>query len=174
MFGCNNPQTAVNPSGPQKQINEKQLKFMKGKCEGKESCTAEACDSWWNTNLNCPSHEPAIMWLHYHCNGVPGRVVTNIRIWIQIFFPKIPKIIDPMKSIQSQSQNLTIFPCHILIIILQSYNLIIIVIIMVFIFPARCIIKYKGHLWQHLNNHNKCKIKNNSCQFLISTIARFI
>ena len=91
----------------------------------KESCTAEACDSWWNTNLNCPSHEPAIMWLHYHCNGVPGRVVTNIRIWIQIFFPKIPKIIDPMKSIQSQSQNLTIFPCHILIIILQSYILII-------------------------------------------------
>ena len=38
---------------------------------------------------------------------------------------KIPKIIDPIKSIQSQSQNLTIFPCHILIIILQSYNLII-------------------------------------------------
>ena len=125
MFGCDNVQTAVNPSGPQKQINENQLKFMKGKCEGKESCTAEACDSWWNTNLNCPSHEPAVMWLHYHCNGVPGRVVTNIRIWIQIFFPKIPKIIDPMKSIQSQSQNLTIFPCHILIIILQSYILII-------------------------------------------------
>ena len=72
MFGCNNPQTAVNPSGPQQQINENQLKFMKGKCEGKESCTAEACNSWWNTNLNCPSHEPAIMWLHYHCNGVPG------------------------------------------------------------------------------------------------------
>ena len=87
MFGCNNPQTAVNPSGPQQQINEKQLKFMKGKCEGKESCTAEACDSWWNTNLNCPSHEPAVMWLHYHCNGVPGRVVKNIWIWIQI--PKI-------------------------------------------------------------------------------------
>ena len=79
MFGCNNPQTAVNPSGPQKQINEKQLKFMKGKCEGKESCTAEACDSWWNTNLNCPSHEPAVMWLHYHCNGVPGggKLDTN-------------------------------------------------------------------------------------------------
>ena len=36
---------------------------------------------------------------------------------------KIPKIIDPMKSIQSQSQNLTIFPYHILKIILQSYNL---------------------------------------------------
>ena len=38
----------------------------------KESCTAEACDSWWNTNVNCPSHEPAIMLLHYLCNGVPG------------------------------------------------------------------------------------------------------
>ena len=72
MFGCNNPQTAVNPSGPQKQINEKQLKLMKEKCEGRESCTAEACNSWWNTNINCPSHEPAVMWLHYHCNGVPG------------------------------------------------------------------------------------------------------
>ena len=48
-----------------------------------------ACNSWWNTNLNCPSHEPAVMWLHYHCNGVPGRVVTNIRIRIHIFFPKI-------------------------------------------------------------------------------------
>ena len=72
MFGCDNVQTAVNPSGPQKQINENQLKLMKEKCEGKESCTAEACNSWWNTNINCPSHEPAVMWLHYHCNGVPG------------------------------------------------------------------------------------------------------
>ena len=72
MFGCNNDQTRKHPSPTQKQINENQLVFMKEKCEGKEFCSARACDSWWGTNLHCPAHEPAFMWLQWRCNGIPG------------------------------------------------------------------------------------------------------
>ena len=78
MFGCNNDQTRKHPSPTQKQINENQLVFMKEKCEGKEFCSARACDSWWGTNINCPFDDQAIfgnkpvMWLQFHCNGIPG------------------------------------------------------------------------------------------------------
>ena len=48
----------------------------------------------------------------------PFKSIQDVVLW-QL---KIPKIIDPMKSIQSQSQNLTIFPCHILTIS-QSHNI---------------------------------------------------
>ena len=78
MFGCNNPQTVTNPSDAQKKINEDQLKFMKEKCEGKESCTAHATNSWWSTNHQCPGHEKAYMWLHWHCNGVGAK--TNCAV----------------------------------------------------------------------------------------------
>ena len=77
MFGCNNPQTVTNPSDAQKKINEDQLKFMKEKCEGKESCTAHATNSWWSTNHQCPGHEKAYMWLHWHCNGVGAKTKVN-------------------------------------------------------------------------------------------------
>ena len=65
IFGCNNDQTIERP-------NAAQLEFIKEKCEGKEVCTAEACDSWWNTDLRCPSREQPIMKLSWHCHGVPG------------------------------------------------------------------------------------------------------
>ena len=78
MFGCNNPQTVLSPSDAQKKINEDQLKFMKEKCEGKESCTAHATNSWWSTNHQCPGHEKAYMWLHWHCNGVGAK--TNCAV----------------------------------------------------------------------------------------------
>ena len=78
MFGCNNPQTVLHPSDAQKKINEDQLKFMKEKCEGKESCTAHATNSWWSTNHQCPGHEKAFMWLHWHCNGVGAK--TNCAV----------------------------------------------------------------------------------------------
>ena len=79
MFGCNNKQTVLHPNKEQKQINENQLKLMKDKCEGKEFCSALACESWWNTKLKCSSAEPAMMWLHWHCHGIPGEgtVVTK-------------------------------------------------------------------------------------------------
>ena len=77
MFGCNNPQTVLQPSDAQKKINEDQLKFMKEKCEGKESCTAHATNSWWSTNHQCPGHEKAYMWLHWHCNGVGAKTKVN-------------------------------------------------------------------------------------------------
>ena len=81
MFGCNNPQTVTNPSDAQKKINEDQLKFMKEKCEGKESCTAHATNSWWSTNHQCPGHEKAFMWLHWHCNGV-GAKECLLKKWV--------------------------------------------------------------------------------------------
>ena len=73
MFGCNNKQTVLHPNKEQKRINENQLKLMKDKCEGKEFCSALACDSWWNSSLKCPSHEPPIMWLRWRCNGIHGK-----------------------------------------------------------------------------------------------------
>ena len=55
---------------------------MKDKCEGKEFCSALACESWWNTKLKCSSAEPAMMWLHWHCHGIPGEgtVVTKLEV----------------------------------------------------------------------------------------------
>ena len=79
MFGCNNEQTVKNPNKEQKQKNENQLKLMKDKCEGKEICYVKACDSWWNTELKCSSAEPAMMWLHWHCNGKPSLPGVNIK-----------------------------------------------------------------------------------------------
>ena len=73
MFGCNNEQTVLHPNKEQKQINENQLKLMKEKCEGKEFCSARACDSWWNSSLKCSSTEPPIMWLRWRCNGIHGK-----------------------------------------------------------------------------------------------------
>ena len=82
MFGCNNDQTRKHPNKEQKQINENQLVFMKEKCEGKEFCSARACDSWWGTNLQCPGHEPAFMWLQWHCNGNTGGGIGS-RIYLK-------------------------------------------------------------------------------------------
>ena len=79
MFGCNNDKTMKRPNAAQKKMNEKQLKFMKEKCEGKDVCSAKACDSWWSTNLKCSSREAPIMKLIWHCHGGPGPK-QNVRI----------------------------------------------------------------------------------------------
>ena len=77
MFVCSNIATIMHPSDAQKIINKKHLKLMKEKCEGKEFCSVQACDSWWNTNHNCPSHESPIMWINFHCNGIPGGAMVT-------------------------------------------------------------------------------------------------
>ena len=77
MFVCSNIATIMHPSDAQKIINKKQLKLMKEKCEGKEYCSVQACDSWWNTNHKCPSHESPIMWINFHCNGIPGGAMVT-------------------------------------------------------------------------------------------------
>ena len=81
MFGC---EKYLSECGDEKNLNEcsqmhrNQLKFMKEKCEGKEFCSARACDSWWGTNINCPFDDQAVfgnkpvMWLQFHCNSIPG------------------------------------------------------------------------------------------------------
>ena len=74
---CSNIGTIMHPSDAQKIINKKQLKLMKQKCEGKEFCSVHACDSWWNTNHNCPTHESPIMWINFHCNGNAGGAMVT-------------------------------------------------------------------------------------------------
>ena len=68
MFGCSNDVTC--PGCNERVLSLQQLQFMRDRCEGQEFCSnIQACDSWWNTNLNCPPHLRARMILWWRCNG---------------------------------------------------------------------------------------------------------
>ena len=56
LLACNEEMSVIVPE---------HLSLLKEKCEGKESCVAQACDSFWETELNCASHDKAYMWVHY-------------------------------------------------------------------------------------------------------------
>ena len=43
--------------------------MLKNLCDAKSTCTAHACDNFWNATLPCKP-EDAVMWLSYKCNGV--------------------------------------------------------------------------------------------------------
>ena len=44
------------------------MELLSSKCDGKEECYAEACDSFWGTNLKCASFDKAQLWIHYRLN----------------------------------------------------------------------------------------------------------
>ena len=69
MFGCNNEQAVKNPTPSQKADMDKQTKWFQGKVYGQETITAYACDSYWQTSLQCPATEPPFLWLQVHCDG---------------------------------------------------------------------------------------------------------
>ena len=56
LLACNEEMSVIVPE---------HLALLKVKCEGKESCVAQACDSFWGTELKCASHDKAYMWVHY-------------------------------------------------------------------------------------------------------------
>ena len=41
------------------------MELLSSKCDGKEDCYAEACDSFWGANLKCASWDKAQLWIHY-------------------------------------------------------------------------------------------------------------
>ena len=47
MFVCNDGQQGTHPTEEQKKIHDNQSEFFKEKVAGKQSVTAESCDSYW-------------------------------------------------------------------------------------------------------------------------------
>ena len=41
------------------------MELLQSRCDGRGECYAEACDSFWNTNLRCASFDKSQLWIHY-------------------------------------------------------------------------------------------------------------